>query len=174
MVILSMRVGYGMDMKDKWSGRKMILNFITLTALLLFLGMWMITTLGYEPYQILSGSMEPTLKIGEIVLIDTNDTTVEDGDVIAFYMGEQVVIHRVQETISNGVYITKGDGNPNVDFSPVSQEEMIGTLWIHLGWASLFWNIVTSKMKLVFVFVLAGLNVAAEVCGNKKEDVVYE
>lgn len=172
--MLLTRVGYGRNMKIKWSKWKMILNFITLAALLLFIGMWMIMRLGYEPYQILSGSMEPTLKIGEIVLIDTNDTNVGEGDVIAFYMGEQVVIHRIHEIISDEVYITKGDGNPNVDFSPVKQEEIIGTLWIHLRWASLFWSIITSKMRLAFIFVLVSLNVAAELYGREKEEVVYE
>lgn len=163
-----------MEMKSRWLGWRRILNFITLTTLLLFIGMWGMTALGYEPYQILSGSMEPTLQVGEIVLIDTNDTNVEDGDVIAFYMGEQVVIHRIQETVSDGVYITKGDGNPNADFSPVEQAEIIGTMWMHLGWVSFFWSASSSKIKFAYVLVLVILNVTAELWGNEKEDVVYE
>lgn len=161
-------------MRIRWLKKKLILSILTWTVLLLFIGARLITILGYEPYQILSGSMEPTLEIGEIVLIDTNHTQVENGDVIAFYMGEQVVIHRIQETISDGVYITKGDANPNVDFSTVEKEDIIGTLWVSLRWISLIWSVITSNMKWWIVFALVSLNIASEVYEKEKEDSEYE
>ena len=86
---------------------------------------------GYSLYSVISGSMEPEIPVGSLVLIhDADPVYVEEGDVIAFYGAADssaVITHRV---VSNspvvGEIITKGDANAERDMNPVDYENFIG------------------------------------------------
>lgn len=143
-----------------------IVSGITVVVIVLFLGMQTILLLGYEPYRILTGSMEPTLATGEIVLVDTDDRNANVGEIIAFKIGEHVVIHRVMEVKSNGEYQTKGDANQTEDFNSVETAEMVGTLWMRLGSLTWIWDIFSSGRKYVLVLVLILLNGSKEIVGT--------
>lgn len=82
---------------------------------------------GYKPYVVLSGSMEPQIQTGSIVMIDENDTDVEINDIIAYQLdNEMAVTHRVIDK-QDGNFITKGDANEVEDLNPVSEQQVIGT-----------------------------------------------
>ncbi|MBQ7795884.1 MAG: signal peptidase I [Lachnospiraceae bacterium] len=153
---------------------KTTVNIITAVFIVLFFGIWMITRIGYEPYHILTGSMEPTLSAGEIVLVDTNDKNVEVGDVAAFWIGENVVIHRIQKILPDGTYITKGDANITDDFNPVKEKEIIGTMVINLNAASWCWELLVSKNKYFMIVCLMGLNVVTELYATKNGEMESE
>ena len=162
--------------ESKWFQTcKKIMNVLTGMILGIVIVLGLLKGLGYEPYRILTGSMEPTLVVGEVVIINTNDREAKEGDVIAFQMGEHVVIHRVKKLVSEGGYITKGDSNAAEDFQPVSQKEVIGTLWMRLGVFTGFWNLFASKGSKVFLFGLMLLNILTEVHveSGEREDVGY-
>ena len=79
--------------------------------------------LGIRPFIVLSGSMEPTIKTGSIVYINTNvySYEIEKNDIIAFKMNRQTVTHRVIEVNKDDEsFITKGDANEERDAVPVS------------------------------------------------------
>ena len=137
---------------------KYALNAVTVWILLLLIGIRLLLHMGYAPYRILTGSMEPVLQTGEVVLIDTDDREIEPGEIIAFWEGTHVVIHRVQEIKSNDTYITKGDANPTIDFNPVDQRELIGSLWIRLGGGTKIWDIFSSNIRYVLLAVLLVLH----------------
>lgn len=65
---------------------------------------------GYRPVVIMSGSMEPEIQTGAIVITQkTKD--IKKGDIMFFESEDGVsVIHRCIE-IKDGEYITKGDNN---------------------------------------------------------------
>lgn len=77
------------------------------------------TIFGHQVYYVLSGSMEPTIKTGSIILVKkrTNLTKIKTGEIITFKMpyNEQILVtHRIIETLKNNeqlFYITKGDAN---------------------------------------------------------------
>lgn len=82
---------------------------------------------GLKPYIVMSGSMEPLIPTGAVAYIDTKDTNVEIGDIVAFYETEDVVVtHRIVAAGEYG-FTTKGDANDNEDQNPVSRENIIGT-----------------------------------------------
>lgn len=81
-----------------------------------------------SPFVVLSGSMEPAIKVGSICFIDERDRDVEKGDIIAFRTsGDMMVTHRVVEIRDDGTFITKGDNNEERDLSPVRKEQIAGT-----------------------------------------------
>ena len=154
---------------------KYVVNGITALILVLYIGMQMMQWSGYEPYRILTGSMEPTLITGEIVLINTNDRDGDVGDIIAFQLGEHVVIHRIVEIASNGEYKTKGDANPTEDFDTVGDTEMIGTLWMKLGPFKWFWDLFSSRKKYALIVMLVLMHGSAELAADLTggEEVEY-
>ena len=89
--------------------------------------------LGIKPYVIVSKSMEPTLSIGDIVFVykaEFNEAKISD--IIAYFDGEKVVIHRVYNIDkANGKYmylVTKGDAVKNPDPVLVSKEMFLGKM----------------------------------------------
>ena len=74
---------------------------------------------------VVSGSMEPVMYRGDIVIVDQNPTSVQVGDIVVYHATwfNEPVIHRVKQiykTANGNTYlITKGDNNPSPDPSPV-------------------------------------------------------
>src|SRR5436305_6008331 len=73
---------------------------------------------------VMSGSMEPTIKTGDVVLLKHMDRAPRVGDVIAVdvpdiarsrYGYPSVVVHRVVRIAPNGDITTKGDARPKPD-----------------------------------------------------------
>jgi signal peptidase len=78
-----------------------------------------------------SGSMEPAIKTGSIVITEPSDSYAQN-DVISFKQGKNVVTHRIMyRTFPDGVnapavYQTAGDANEDFDAFEVKQEQVIG------------------------------------------------
>ena len=52
--------------------------------------------LGYKPFIVLSGSMEPSIMTGDMVFVkETDPDSLKVGDVIAYKSGSAVVTHRI-------------------------------------------------------------------------------
>lgn len=94
-------------------------NVIVALAVLLVVFMFFAPRLGINMHPVLSGSMEPALKVGGVVV--TKLITLEEvkrGDVISYKIGEQRITHRVVEVGQEGGKIhfqTKGDANEEPD-----------------------------------------------------------
>jgi len=80
---------------------------------------------------VVSGSMEPVLYRGDIVIINTDPSTVQVGDIVVYQATwfPQPVIHRViqigQDQSGNTVMVTQGDNNPAPDPAPVYPNQII-------------------------------------------------
>lgn len=94
-----------------------------------------ITPLAKDVYQVVvvrSGSMEPTIKTGGLVIYANVDTYGE-GDVVAFRnqgtSQKIITIHRIMRSENQDdeiVFFTKGDANDAEDPNPLKQEELLG------------------------------------------------
>lgn len=89
--------------------------------------------IGYKPLIVLSGSMEPTILTGDLILVKEADAEdIAQNDIIAFRNDantETVVTHRVTEVLTeNGEvsFLTKGDANTGADASQVKAENLEG------------------------------------------------
>ena len=92
--------------------------------------------MGYQTFDVVSGSMEPELPVGSMVLVKGADPKeIQAGDIIAFYSSTNqgaVVTHRVVENDStNGQFITKGDANGSNDIKPIPYDNLIGRVTSH-------------------------------------------
>lgn len=90
--------------------------------------------MGYEIYQVVSGSMEPEIPVGSAIYVKAvQPEEVEAGEVIAFGRGGSVVTHRVEENrYVEGEFITKGDANKEEDMEPVAYGSLIGRVECHI------------------------------------------
>ncbi|WP_256298228.1 signal peptidase I [Haloarchaeobius salinus] len=83
-------------------------------------------------FVVLSGSMEPEISPGDVVIVDERPTAaIEEGDVVTFVRGEgdKPVTHRVvgvEERGDTTVFTTKGDANEDVDSQPIPAGNVIG------------------------------------------------
>ena len=84
--------------------------------------------LGMQTYAIISGSMEPAYPTGSLVYArPATADMLAAGDVIAFWRGEDVVVHRVEENVAvEKELVTKGDANGEVDLRPVPYADVLG------------------------------------------------
>lgn len=86
--------------------------------------------LGYEVYNVISGSMEPTYSKGDLIYVKAvNPTQIRVGDPITFVANENLVVatHRVVRVDSvNRCFYTKGDANETEDQKPVRFENVKG------------------------------------------------
>ncbi|MET0980364.1 MAG: signal peptidase I, partial [Candidatus Saccharimonadales bacterium] len=82
----------------------------------------------FSIYQITSGSMEPTLHVGERVITVPSDD-FEKGDILTFYDNDgHVVTHTYVGRAAGGSLMTKGDANPTPDDfdRPLQYSDVIG------------------------------------------------
>lgn len=93
--------------------------------------------LGYKPFIVLSGSMEPEFYSGDLVLVKEVATdTLKVGDVISYREGKAVITHRIveiTESTEGRKFVTKGDNNNVSDRNPVSENMVEGQYLFHVS-----------------------------------------
>lgn len=112
--------------------------------------------MGYKPFIILSGSMEPDIMTGDMVFVkETGGASLKEGDVIAYRSGEAVVTHRIiKVTQEEGQtrYITQGDANNTADQTPVRPEDVEGIYCRRIaGAGNLAMYMQTTTGMIVFI-----------------------
>lgn len=122
------------------------LSWVAIAVISLILVWGSTGLLGFQPNIIASGSMTPTLEVGDIAItIQTRPETIKVGDIIQYWReGEPApIIHRVIEIYKSGgatYFVTKGDAN-NAPDDPITPTRTVGKLIItipKLGWISIY------------------------------------
>ena len=83
----------------------------------------------YYAVAIASGSMEPVLSRGDVVVVDQEYKSINVGDILAYNYDGKVVVHRIYKIIDTNkeYYIyTKGDANNSYDKYKISKNMLIG------------------------------------------------
>lgn len=132
---------------------------VILLVILLLLPLAVPRLMGYQVYNVVSGSMAPEIPQGSMVLVKpAASREIRAGDVIAFGREGVVTTHRVVEVHGDTLeYTTKGDANPDVDFAPVPFASLIGRVEHHVPMlGALIAPLVSSGGKLRLAAALAG------------------
>lgn len=83
---------------------------------------------GYKPLIVLSGSMEPTILPGDLIIVkEVKPDTLQEGDIISYKKDVSVTTHRITEIVDlegNREFFTKGDNN-NVEDGVAITEDML-------------------------------------------------
>lgn len=91
--------------------------------------------LGYSVFRVMTGSMEPEIPEGSLLLVHKTDpNTLEAGDVISFFSPDPTLegavnTHRVvrwEEEAGSRRFYTKGDANGMEDSYPVDAAQVVG------------------------------------------------
>ena len=98
---------------------------------------------GYAPLIVLTGSMEPEIMSGDLIIVKQIDgQDVKEKDVIAFFdpdgNGTSIVTHRVIEIYEEDgtlYFKTQGDANDTADRLPVSEKDIVGIYLTRIGGA---------------------------------------
>ena len=106
-----------------------LLLFIPLTT---FICVLIYVVSGYFRYYaiaVASGSMEPKISKGDVVIVDKNIKTIQEGDILAHKHDGKVIVHRVYRIVKDGdeyfVY-TKGDANEDYDKYKITTDMFVG------------------------------------------------
>lgn len=81
---------------------------------------------GYTMLKVDSGSMEPRIQIGDIIIIDTKQKKYKKNDIIT-YRDEKYsyITHKIIKVTDEG-FVTKGDANDSVDQGYVQENQIVG------------------------------------------------
>jgi signal peptidase I len=96
-----------------------VVSTVVLAVLVVVLvGLLVGTLLGYRAFSIRSGSMTPTIRVGDVVVdAPVRPLQVHPGEIVAFRdpaLGQRLVTHRVVSVHRSGrraLFVTKGDAN---------------------------------------------------------------
>lgn len=103
---------------------------------------------------VLSGSMEPTLSVNDLVFVVADDS-VSVGDVIVYQSGDSLVIHRVTD-IGDGYVVTRGDAN-NADDDAVSVEAVKGRMAFAIPFVGILIRLIQTVPGTLVMIALAVL-----------------
>lgn len=98
---------------------------------------------GFSVLQVTSGSMEPEIPVGGIVVVrKVKPESLKVGDVISFYSNDvdisgKVNTHRIveikQSESGEKIFRTKGDANEYADTAAVFEIDLVGKMIMNLG-----------------------------------------
>ena len=113
--------------------------------------------LGYEIYNVTSGSMEPALPVGSVIYVEhVKPETIQSGDIIAYYVDAVVVTHRVVENrFVEGVFVTKGDANEMEDIGNTRYRDFIGVVKYHFPFLGNYLMIYSNPITKIYLMILA-------------------
>ena len=131
------------------------ISIITILLVLISLFLFFLNTgiLKYKTVVIVSESMEPRIKIGDIVVIDKLEdiSNLKEGDIIAFNSEGKIIVHRIVKIYSYNekIYIkTKGDNNNSEDPTAIQKKDVIGIAKViipKIGYPSVWLNDLWNK-----------------------------
>ena len=114
---------------------------------------------GWSPVVITSGSMQPHIQPGDVVIYQPSDGIgLAPGTVVTFVdpaNPDGLVTHRIEAVNADGSYVTKGDANRLSDSTAIAPEsiEGVGKLVVPLAGLPLVWA-AQGQMLLLAGFVL--------------------
>jgi signal peptidase I len=106
---------------------------------------------GFRVYRVISGSMQPTLQIGDIIII-RKEKEYHINDIITYDTGLTTVTHRIKSIDNNGV-VTKGDAN-DVNDDVFNVDKIVGKYFFRISMISLFSNIMIGNSVFIVLIVL--------------------
>lgn len=117
--------------------------------------------MGYEIYEVVSGSMEPEIPVGSAIYVKAAEPeTIVEGDVIVYSRDGSAVTHRVEENrYVEGEFITKGDANSEEDVEPVGYDSLIGKVERHIPALGIIMSLLAGNTGKLYAVILTGCGV---------------
>lgn len=151
-------------------GILMIVAVIILCSLLVLPEM-----IGFHMYHVISGSMEPTIKVGSLLYVrEENVEEIKEEDIIAFYSSVEegsIITHRVvKNNIVSGAFRTKGDANDTEDPTPVPYENFIGKVVLTIPYIGQLLTVMTSFYGKIAAACIVLMGVVLNLIGGRLKE----
>lgn len=115
---------------------------------------------GYSFLDVLSGSMQPTIDSGDLIIIrDANIEDIEEGNIITYEANNSYVTHRVvdiHKAEGRTYVITKGDDNETNDTRPIQAEDLVGVYHTHIPKGGYALRFLTSIYGIITILIIYG------------------
>ncbi len=129
---------------------------------------------GYNLYAVMSGSMEPTIKTGSVIVVH-KQPRYKIGDIITVIQlnSKETITHRINQIIkktNKTEYILKGDANKSYDPQPIIQQRVIGKVLFSfpsIGYVTSFSK--TLPGLIILIVIPATLIIYTELINIKNE-----
>lgn len=110
--------------------------------------------LGYQVYDVVSGSMAPAIPVHSVVLVQpAAPEKLQPGEIVAYRSGSSVVIHRLVENhIVEGELVTKGDANAEPDPLKVEYAGVLGTVTAHIPFIGIYAGALNTLPGKLYAF----------------------
>ena len=113
---------------------------------------------GYKTFSIITGSMEPTIKVNDIVIVKkAGINSIQKNDIITFRIENETITHRIINiTNQDGrlVYTTKGDKNDVTDIETVEFEQIEGRYVTKIPKVGKLFSILKNKYIFCLILIL--------------------
>ena len=128
--------------------------------------------LGLKTYVIISGSMEPNINIGDLVVVQKTKGELKEGDIISYRQGESVITHRISQKTENEegeiIYKTKGDNNNTEDSEEIRKEEIEGKVIKVIPKIGNVTLVLKNKVVATVVVIILSIYIIKNYKKNKK------
>lgn len=121
---------------------------------------------GIRLYRIGSGSMEPYLKVNDIIAIKS-DGDYDIQDVVTYKNDDEYITHRIVSINGNEI-VTKGDAN-NISDEPITKDKIVGKLIYKFHLFSFISYMLYKPITWILIFVIGVF--ALFLGSNKKPEV---
>ena len=125
---------------------------------------------GYSVLSTETGSMSPTIEVGDIIIIKIGDE-IKENDIITYKQDDVLITHRIEQ-IDGDTIITKGDYN-NIQDEPIERNQVIGKAVYIINnvevWKQVFtdMHVIIPMVITIILFIL--LVAYKEKIGEKKD-----
>ncbi len=114
---------------------------------------------GWRGEVVISGSMEPAIQTGSVVIVHPIvPDTIQKGDIIMYYSPDRtsLITHRVVDVKSEPTlrFITRGDANNNSDINPVVPGQIVGIVAFTIPYLGLLTQFIKTPLGFTLFFLV--------------------
>ena len=139
-------------------------TIVAIIALLLIIPLFPLPG-NYQIFTVLSGSMEPEIHTGSVVIVKPVDN-YEIDDVITFGKTKKTPtthrIHDIQVSVGNPIYKTKGDANNAPDSTEITKDEVIGKVLLSVPYAGFVISTAKKPWRFALIIIIPALIIISD------------
>ncbi len=139
---------------------------------------------GFKTFTIISGSMEPTINIDDVIIVKSvSKSDIQINDIITFKEDGEIITHRVKDlkVVDNQfIYTTKGDSNEVTDLQDVKYESIEGKYINKIPKIGKVFSLIKNKyifslilILLIICYIIQRKNIQKKIV-RKEKRIKYE
>lgn len=145
---------------------KNIISYIVIAIVFIFMVISILSNIGlfgYKFYDVLTGSMSPTINPGSLIIVkEIDDSEAKEGDIITFKgtSTSNLTTHRVVEVIeknNNIKFQTKGDANDVLDPMLIDGNLLVGKVILDIPYMGKVMSFINQYRVIMVILIIAYL-----------------